>query len=111
MPTGRAITPELHIPESAAVAAGQPQPAHLAAQRRCPGAVDLGITAQAHHVAPALAALEPTEQLSAVEAPISQTGDAAATSQQLIESTTTQQRFHNNVVSRARCKLWQGFCQ
>jgi hypothetical protein len=84
MPTGRAITPELHIPESAAVAAGQPQPAHLAAQRRCPGAVDLGITAQAHHVAPALAALEPTEQLGAGEATIGQNGDAAETSQQLI---------------------------
>ena len=73
MPTGRARTsigalaaviPELYIPKTTAVAAGQLQPAHLTAHRRS-GAVDPGVHAQPHHIAPTGTPLQPAEQLSA----------------------------------------------
>lgn len=69
-----AALPEPHTTESTAMAAGQAESAHLTAHRRG-GAVNPGIGAQPHHIAPAGSSVEPAEQLTAGEGPIRQHGD------------------------------------
>jgi len=71
-----AVAPELHLPETTAVATGQPQSAHLTAHRRS-GALDPGVGSQPHHIIRADLTAEPGEQLSAGESAIGQECDGA----------------------------------
>lgn len=78
-----AVAPELHVPETTAVATGQPQPAHLTAHRRS-GAVDPGVDLQPHHTDRADLTAEPGEQLSAGESAIGQECDGSEPGHKLI---------------------------
>ena len=78
-----AIAPELHVPKTPAVPAWQAQPAHFTAHRRG-GAVDPGVSAEPHDVAPGGPAFEPADQLGTGEAAIGQQHDRAEFCQKLI---------------------------
>ena len=78
-----AISPEPDATETTTLPAAQAQPANLATKRRW-GAVDLGVAWQAHHIAPAVSAVEPAQEFSAGESAIGQQRDRPEPSQKPI---------------------------
>lgn len=78
-----AVAPELHVPETTAVATGQPQSAHLTAHRRS-GSVDPSVGPQPHKLARADLTSEPGLQLSAGESAIGQVCDGTEPGHKLI---------------------------
>jgi len=78
-----AIGPEPDATEAPALPAAQLQLEHLAAQRRCT-AMDLGVTTQAHDVAPTGPPAEPAQQFIARECAIRQECDRPESGQKLV---------------------------
>ena len=78
-----AISPEPDATETTTLPAAQEQPVNLATEKRC-GAVDLGVAWQAHHIAPAVPAVEPAQEFSTGESAIGQQRDRPEPSQKPI---------------------------
>ena len=78
-----AVAPELHVPETTAVATGQPQSAHLTAHGRS-GAVDPAVGSQPLHIDRTDLTVKPGEQLSAGESAIGQECDGPEPGHKLI---------------------------